>query len=249
MAEGGEAEVLPLTDFFICRDYHPKEYLFAPPPSHAGLTPVRVLIDVLESASTDFDLTGQIVWSVSLLVSQYLCFPGRAECLAADAVLELGAGCGLAGLSCAAFGCPSVLLTDNEPEVLGILERSVQRYSSSRVLPLSWGDDLSHAALEAATGGRKKFPLLIGADVIYWSHSIPPLFDTVARLLSQDGVFILGFTNRRNGLKDAAEAAALAAGLEFTTVDPATFLPDPCPEVFTKSLHLVTLYRMKLRGT
>jgi predicted nicotinamide N-methyase len=242
--ESAEEDLPSVGDLFVCRDYVPKTYTFQPPPTSAA-PPVSVTLDVLEAASTDFDLTGQIVWSVSLLVSQYLAFgPGRAEVLGAPCVLELGAGCGLCGLTCAALGSSQVLLTDNEPEVLALLQGAPARHPGVvRVADLDWGSDASHAALAALTG-RATYPLLVGADVIFWSHAVPLLFDSVARLLAPGGVLILGFTNRRNGLKEAAEEAASRVGLQWTVLDPATFLPEPAPEALTSQLHLVTMYRM-----
>jgi predicted nicotinamide N-methyase len=251
-----EEDFPPISDLFVCREYAPKTYVFHPPPSAPpGAQPLAVTLDVLEAASTDFDLTGQIVWSVSVLLAQYVAFTARAEVLAAAAVLELGAGCGLAGLAAAALGCAEVLLTDNEPEVLQLLARSAARYPAARVLDLNWGDDGSHAALAAAVGGhaggshpqqqqQRRYSVLLGADVIFWSHAVPLLFDSVARLLAPGGVFLLAFTNRRNGLQAAAEAAARGVGLAWEEVDPRACLPDPAPPVFTQQLHLVTLYRM-----
>ena len=247
MAEA-EEDFPPVSELFICREYTPKTYTFQPPASAPSLPPVSVTLDTLEAASTDFDLTGQIVWSVSVLVSQYLAFAAAAEVVAAGCVLELGAGCGLCGLTAAALGARRVVLTDNEPEVLGLLQRSVARYPAASVAELSWGEAASHAALEGATG-LAQYPLLLGADVIYWSHAVPQLFEAVARLLAPGGVFILGFTNRRNGLQAAAEDAARGAGLAWTVVDPASFLPSPVPDIMSKQLHLVTLYRMTRGGS
>ena len=118
------------------------------------------------------------------------------------------------------------------------------RYPAARVLELSWGDAASHAALAAATG-RQAYSLVLGADVIFWSHAVPLLFDTVARALARPhGVFLLAFTNRRNGLKAAAEAAAAAVGLVWVELDALACLPQPPPEALTRQLPLVTLYRM-----
>jgi predicted nicotinamide N-methyase len=240
-----EEESPSVGDFFVNRDYTTKPFTFvAPPQCKYGEAPVTVNLDTLEAASTDFDMTGQIVWSVSVLVSQYLCFVAREEVQGAEAILELGAGCGLCGLACSKLGSASVTLTDNEPEVLRVLERSAAYTPHTRVCDLDWGNEGSHGRLEESTG-RATWPVIIGADVIYWSHAVPLLFDTVAKLLAPGGVFILGFTNRRNGLKEAAEAAATSAGLVFDTVDPHSFLPDPIPHVFTAQLPLVTLYRMR----
>jgi len=240
-------DVPEIGDFFVCRDFVRKEYVFFPPPTGSTLEPLKVSVEALDAASTDFDLTGTIVWSVSLLVSQYLAFGVRDEVRDCEAILEVGAGCGLCGLTAAALGSRYVVCTDNEPEVMTVLKKSVALASCAHAHELNWGEESSYSALEASTG-RKTWPLILGADVVYWSHAVPQLFHAVSRLLAPGGLFILGFTNRRNGLKEATQEAALAAGLVFECVDPCPFLPVPTPEVFLAQLPKVTLYRMRHRG-
>ena len=236
------AEPPSLSGAFVCRAYATRTFSFARPPP---LPPLEVPLDCLSAASTDFDLTGQIVWPVSRLVAAYLAAgPGVAEVLRGARVLELGAGCGLCGVVAAALGAAEVLLTDNEPEVLAVLQKNADRPvpgGALRVADFSWGDDAAAAALGA-------FPVLLGADVIYWSHCVSDLFASAAALLVPSGVFILGFTNRRNGLREAAEAAARAAGFEFEVVDLRSGWLDVEDPVFAAQLGVVTLYTMRLRG-
>ena len=166
------------------------------------------------------------------------------------AVLELGAGVGLAGLVAAQCGAAEVWLTDNEPSVLVLLEKNAARAAavaaspcvSCRVADLSCGSARDHAAL-AARAGRERWPLLVGADVVYWAEAITPLFDTVARLLAPDGTFVLAFTNRRNGLSDALEAAAARVGLAWTLLPTDAWgLPSPLPQGFEGHVHRMRLY-------
>ena len=49
----------------------------------------------LQSASTDHDLTGQVVWPVSVLLAWFVA--SRRDRLRGARVLEVGAGCGLPG--------------------------------------------------------------------------------------------------------------------------------------------------------
>lgn len=245
-------EVLPLGDFFTCKDYEPRTFVFSAPGalvvavdevsgSSSASTDVSVTLDALAAASTDFDLTGQIIWTCSIVTSWYIAHLARRDVIDED-VLELGAGCGLCGLT-AALWARSVWLTDFEPEVLSLMERNAARVRVARVAKLSWGDATDHVALEVSAG-RVTWRVIVGADVIYWSHAVPLLFDTVARLLARDGgVFICGFTDRVNGLRDATEAAASAVGLKWTCVALDTFLPNPLPTLLGPHTSKVTLYR------
>jgi predicted nicotinamide N-methyase len=216
----------------------------SPPP----LLQVRVEqpLDCLVAASTDFDLTGQIVWPAARLLCWYLARFGEEE-LSGRPCLELGAGCGLGGLVATHFS-PDVTLTDNEPEVLAVLEQNVRHASKScgavRVADVSWGREADLLALEGVSG-RRTWPVLLGADVVYWSEAVTPLFAAVAAMLERPrGVFLLSYFDRLASNRDLVEAAAAAQGLTWTRVDPAAFVPEgAATTVFGGHLHKMTLYR------
>ncbi len=66
----------------------------------------------LLAASTDYDLTGQIVWQAAKVFSEWLCFDNNGEQLLGDkSVLELGSGPGLGGFLSAHWAA-KVVLTD-----------------------------------------------------------------------------------------------------------------------------------------
>ncbi|KAG8371031.1 hypothetical protein BUALT_Bualt13G0044700 [Buddleja alternifolia] len=90
----------------------------------------------LQSASTDFDLTGQLVWPGAVLLNDYL--SKNADLLRGCSVIELGSGVGITGLLCSRF-CSEVVLTDHNDE---ILTRNIELHESSQ-------DHLSCAGLRA----------------------------------------------------------------------------------------------------
>ncbi|PON75702.1 Lysine methyltransferase [Parasponia andersonii] len=92
--------------FFINDNYQLTEYTFG---SHV----IKLLC--LQSASTDFDLTGQLVWPGAMLLNDYLA--KNADLLRGCSVLELGSGVGITGILCSRF-CREVVLTDHNDEVL-----------------------------------------------------------------------------------------------------------------------------------
>ena len=183
-------------------------------------------VEALEAAATDFDLTGQIVWLVSVVTAHYVAAEGWRDVAGRD-VLELGAGTALVGLVASRWAA-SVCLTDNEDEVLALMRRNLRHVPppcAGSVAPLSWGDAGDHAALEAATG-RARFPVLLGADIVYWSSAISPLIQSVVRLLARpheappgrEPVFILGYNNRVDSMHARLLAEAAAAGLAWRVV-------------------------------
>lgn len=239
MADDDNDDDVAVGDFFVCRDYTPRDFAF---PRADGGDSVVVTLDALASASTDFDLTGQVIWVCSIVTSWYVAHAGRAR-VAGEDVLELGAGCGLCGLTAARVGAARVFLTDNEPEVLALLRANVEKYAreGAVVADLSWASRGDEAAL-AAAAGRATWRVIVGADVVYWSHAVPLLFDSVSRLLAPDGVFIHGFTNRTNGLKDAVEAAAAAVGLVAEVIPLDSFLPSELPPALGPHTDKITLF-------
>jgi len=182
-------------------------------------------VQALEAAATDFDLTGQIVWLISVVTAHYVASEGWKDVRGRD-VLELGAGTALVSLVASRWA-RSVCLTDNEEEVLSLMRdnlRHVPARCAGHVAALSWGDAGDHAALEAATGLRR-YPVLLGADIVYWSAAVVPLIASVARLLARredtpgfEPVFILGYNNRVDSMHAKLLAEATAAGLVWVVV-------------------------------
>jgi hypothetical protein len=69
---------------------------------------------------TEFDMTGQIVWPVSILASWYLVSVGETLLRPSKKAIELGAGCGLCGFVASHF-LEDVVITDGEPTVTDII--------------------------------------------------------------------------------------------------------------------------------
>ncbi|XP_057753880.1 uncharacterized protein LOC130973401 [Arachis stenosperma] len=159
----------------------------------------------LQSASTDFDLTGQLVWPGAMLLNDYL--SKNVEMLQGCTAIELGSGVGITGILCSRF-CHKVVMTDHNEEVLKILNKNIELHScsdntspSSRGLfasKLEWGNsDQINDILQNHPGG---FDLVLGADICFQQSSVPMLFNTVEQLLwAGEGrrcKFILAYVSR-----------------------------------------------------
>ncbi|XP_020088599.1 protein N-lysine methyltransferase METTL21A-like isoform X3 [Ananas comosus] len=125
---------------------------------------------------------GTTVWDASMVFVKYLeknCRKGRfsPSKLKGKRVIELGAGCGLAGLGMALLGCD--VITTDQVEVLPLLMRNVERntswilqansdsapFGSISVAELDWGNK------EHIKSVGPPFDYIIGTDVsIYWNH-------------------------------------------------------------------------------
>jgi predicted nicotinamide N-methyase len=192
-------EIPPIGDFFICRDYVTKTY---------DINGVSQDIDCLAAAATDFDLTGQVIWLVSIYTTYYL--EHIKDRLRNQTVLELGAGAALCGLFASKYAS-TVVLSDFEDEVLKLIDRNLKHCPPTcRTLTfnLSWGSEDDHEKLRGELG-LSKVPIIVGADIVYWSNSITPLVQSVSALLADDGEFILGYYNRVSPMRVSCPLATV----------------------------------------
>ncbi|XP_019440756.1 PREDICTED: protein N-lysine methyltransferase METTL21A isoform X2 [Lupinus angustifolius] len=195
--EEEEEEIVCLDEsFFINDDYQLTNFTFGSQ---------QIQLFCLHSASTDFDLTGQLVWPGAMLLNDYL--SKNVELLQGRSVIELGSGVGITGILCSGF-CHKFVLTDHNDEVLKIINKNIKLHSCSEdtsptshglvAEKLEWGNkDQINEILQKHPGG---FDFILGADICFQQSSIPPLFGTVNHLLrAREGrkcKFILAYVSR-----------------------------------------------------
>lgn len=130
--------------------------------------------------------TGRFLWASGGELAQYLIGKGP-EYFAGKRVLELGCGCGLAGLTCAALGAKETLLTDQITEgaetnlALNAAELPDLKLSERcHVKKLRWGNAEDYAAAEGP------FDVIVGSDIMQEGGDIvgeyKTLADTIAAL-------------------------------------------------------------------
>lgn len=203
--------------FFINDNYQLTTFTFGP----------QVLeLYCLQSASTDFDLTGQMVWPGAEILNDYL--SKNSDMLRGCSVIELGSGVGVTGILCSRF-CNEVTMTDHNDEVLKILTRNIELHDSSKSSvcsaelkseKLEWGnsEQLNYILQKHPEG----FDLVLGADICFQQSSIPHLFDTVERLLhashKKNCRFILAYVSRTKAMDNMVIRDASRHGLHVTEV-------------------------------
>ena len=201
----------------------------------------------LEGASTDHDLTGQVVWPVSVALARFVA--ARLDSLKGRRVVEVGAGTALAGLAAARADCASVCLTDGSDVIMQLLERALASSNVTATLKaptsaqkLLWGDRASFDGL----GGCD---VVLGADVVCWPRLVEPLLQTVRALLrgSADGVFYCGFVSRSQLTERLFFEKSGRFGFVIREHTLESFLPDPVPEACRSNMELRVL-ELRLRG-
>ncbi|KAE8804016.1 protein N-lysine methyltransferase METTL21A [Hordeum vulgare] len=150
---------------------------------------------------------GTTVWDASMVFAKFLEKNSRKgrfcpSKLKGKRAIELGAGCGLAGLGMALLGCDVV--TTDQVEVLPLLMRNVERnkswiaqsnpdsgsFGSVTVAELDWGNKEHIRAVEPP------FDYIIGTDVVYSEHLLQPLLETIIALSGPKTKVLLGYEIR-----------------------------------------------------
>ena len=143
------------------------------------------------AASADADVGGEGVWTGRFLwasggeLAKFIVGKG-AEYWAGKRVLELGCGCGLAGLTAAAMGAKETVLTDQVTEgaasnLAANVAAAPDLGARCRVSKLSWGAEAEYAAV-----GALPFDVIVGSDIMQEGGDIvgdyKTLADTVAAM-------------------------------------------------------------------
>ncbi|XP_024031447.1 protein N-lysine methyltransferase METTL21A [Morus notabilis] len=154
---------------------------------------------------------GTTVWDASLVFIKFLeknCRRGRfsPSKLKGKRVIELGAGCGVAGFGMALLGC--VVVTTDQKEVLPILRRNVERntslimqsnpdsFGSIKAAELSWGNEDDVRAV------GPPFDYIIGTDVVYAEHLLEPLLQTIFALSGPKTTIMVGYEIRSTSVHE-----------------------------------------------
>lgn len=115
-------------------------------------------------------LYGNLLWDGALSLSRLLCQMASNQscklqsftCIKGKRILELGAGTGVVGLTCARYGATHVALTDNEPELLELMDKNIKANSLSESVCarlLDWNDKSTYLT--------DPFDCVVAADVLY----------------------------------------------------------------------------------
>ncbi|KAM9977015.1 hypothetical protein ACTFIR_010867 [Dictyostelium discoideum] len=194
---------------------------------------VNVNLNVLDSASTDFDLTGQVIWPSAQVLTQYII--KNQEEYKNKKILEVGSGVGVCGLFLAKLGQPCTL-SDNNEIVLDLLRLNVEESTADGYkcdcIKLDWGnqEDMDNCLLKSkdddnsAAGG---FDMIIGSDIVYWKIGIVPLFKTVSYLLKHNddnSRFVTCYQSRSTQTDNYLLEQATLHGFEYEFKPIETFL-------------------------
>jgi predicted nicotinamide N-methyase len=151
--------------------------------------------------------TGWLVWPVAVGLCNHLI--ENAELIHAKSVLELGAGTGVVGITCAYLGARSVFITDL-PECISICSGNLEQNQSlldketvTNVRTLRWGN---REDLEAIRKEMHAVDVIVGSDIIFHQpvEVLSGLVDTIAAASNVSTKVIIAYEDR-SGLIDDEE--------------------------------------------
>lgn len=219
-----------LYGLFICEDYQERLFQFEE---------LSQAVLCSGMSSTAHDLTGQIVWPACVLLSWFIhrhkaLFTGKV-------VLELGAGCGLAGLVASNYS-DHTYITDGNDVVLRLLHRNKAHLKRDNITisKLMWGATGDIDNLFPGGYSSVAYPdVIIGADVILWPNQVFSLLYTIRSLLLLRGgstttarshlpSCYISYIVRATSTTELLYATALTFGLSIVPLDVDSFLPTDC---------------------
>uniref|UniRef100_A0A6S9S5I7 Uncharacterized protein n=2 Tax=Chrysotila carterae TaxID=13221 RepID=A0A6S9S5I7_CHRCT len=150
------------------------------------------------------DGTGRRIWPTALALSRYLC--AHPDLVRGKSVVELGAGSGAAGLTCAALGARQAVLTDM-PDALPLIEHNVRANQlhgcSVTVHACTWGNEAHLQQVERLADGGA-FDVVLACEVIYKQSAdvLEQLAATQQRLAHTQSLILVAYEFRGSMLED-----------------------------------------------
>jgi predicted nicotinamide N-methyase len=148
--------------------------------------------------------SGQYLWPAAQFAARHII--SHWELIKAPSVLELGAGCGLAGIIAGKMGgVKALVLTDYDFGSISLLRENCKlnnllsnEHMVTKVCFLEWGNlesssDCHPSCAEGSCEGVG-FGLILGTDLLYCKEVVFPLLKSVSSLLERSipgGLFIL----------------------------------------------------------
>lgn len=114
--EDPDYDLFGIVDMYTDTDYKRVDYQFGDK---------QVSVFSLLAASTDYDLTGQIVWQAARVFAEWLCHQDNSLLLKDKRVLELGSGPGLGGFLAAQWAS-KVILSDYQDLVMDLIRHNIR---------------------------------------------------------------------------------------------------------------------------
>jgi predicted nicotinamide N-methyase len=151
------------------------------------------------------------LWPGAYLLAEAVAAEGGSGSGSGRAALEIGCGLGLAGLLATGRGW-RVTFSDYDPAPLEFVRRSAEANGFGP-------ERYDTAVLDWREPPDRRYPLILGADVLYERRLVPLVADVLARMLAPGGVALIAGPYRvaTEGFARALEARGLRCDAEPIT--------------------------------
>jgi len=139
--------------------------------------------------------TGLVIWDASVVLAKYFeneeQFP--KDVLKDKRIIELGAGCGLVGISLAlglAANANTVILSDM-PELIPLLRKNIDSNNCSSIAAassLAWGESVQHL--------NPPFDLIIASDCLWVEYLVQPFVKSLVDLSDHNSTILISHEER-----------------------------------------------------
>ena len=147
-------------------------------------------------AKPEEDTTGLGIWSASLVCARWMASNEIISQLEGKKIVELGAGCGIPGLSAAIYGKPSsLLLTDLNPVTVRNMQYNIDLNKGhvKGCEPSAWCERVTASTIDwddEKTWPTEKVDCVIGSDLVYQGSIVPMLRKVIIGILKPKGCFL-----------------------------------------------------------
>jgi predicted nicotinamide N-methyase len=158
-----------------------------------------------------------VLWASGFVAARWLAHDGRCR---GKRVMELGAGCGLVGLSIAALSAPKSTVLTDLPHAVPALRRAIAEngWVSAAIgaAPLTWNEapPLPPTAIGTDEDDELCADVLIASDVMYNGGAMRALLATVKRFMARGGAMYAVSPTSRPGLAEFLSLARADEDLE-----------------------------------